>query len=201
MLLLSSGLLVVVFFWLIILCCMALLNPCVFRVSYNSSLMLQISPNNLIFMALNSSKTQCCTALSSFPDDNWSMKLLVRQSFKNLSNLTSNTCSDWQMLSYIGVFTPKEANEHRVTPLRHTCHLDLRSPLQQCPHPVPHDALVEASISPLQSWDDVPVRQKAQLETTASCFTLCPKCLLHFFLTSSAISGLWLQYCLFYPDF
>lgn len=104
------------FFWLIVLCCMALLNPCVFRVSYNSSLMLQISPNNLIFMALNSSKTQCCTALSSFPDDNWSMKLLVRQSFKNLSNLTSNTCSDWQMLSYIEVFTPKEANEHRVTP-------------------------------------------------------------------------------------
>lgn len=61
MLLLSSRPFVVVAVVLIVLC-VAFPNS----IRFNSSLMLQISPNNLIFMALNSSKAQCCTALSCF---------------------------------------------------------------------------------------------------------------------------------------
>lgn len=37
-----------------------------------------------------------------------------------------------------------------------TGHLDLRLPLQQGPHPVTHDAAVEASMGAVQAGDHVP---------------------------------------------
>lgn len=54
-----------------------------------------------------------------------------------------------------------------------TGHLHLCSPVYYCSHPVPHQTLIQASISPLQRWDRQPEDGQTQRkESNQSVFYL-----------------------------